>query len=67
MSTEKYYPNGEGTNPVYEIGTVGMEYNGSILKTAFNLGLDAARAANPVLGPLLSNFYLSGATDISAL
>ena len=25
MSTIKYYPNGEGTDPVYDIGTVGIE------------------------------------------
>ncbi len=31
MSTTKYYPNGEGTNPVYDIGTIGWQYNKTLL------------------------------------
>lgn len=26
MSITKYYPNGEGTDPVYDIGTEGLEH-----------------------------------------
>lgn len=27
MSTTKYYPNGEGTDPVYDIGKEGLEHS----------------------------------------
>ena len=53
MSTTKYYPNGEGTDPVYDIGTIGWELRrDDSLAGAF---ADIFRATYPLL-PLSSLF-----------
>lgn len=64
MSTVKYYPNGEGTKPVYDIGTIGWEYKqDSVLGQAMSLALSAVRTVNPVLGPIASALY--GMVDVN--
>lgn len=58
MSTYEYRPNGNGTEPVYKIGTIGWEYkNNSVIGKAMSLALDAMRTVNPVLGPIASTLY----------
>ncbi|PKN65258.1 MAG: hypothetical protein CVU54_18880 [Deltaproteobacteria bacterium HGW-Deltaproteobacteria-12] len=59
MSTTKYYPNGEGTDPVYDIGTEGWVFNDSgrpnnVLDDARDNILAAIRTLFPVIGYLPS-------------
>ena len=42
MSTYEYRPNGAGTKPIYDIGTVGIETNYTAIKSS-EVSLEASR------------------------
>lgn len=50
----------------YNIGTIGVEYNGSIVSTAINSAIDAARVVSSTYGSLLVKYYQGDAADIGA-
>lgn len=61
MSTSEYRPNGKGTTPIYDIGTIGVGDSAGAINEAIRVIKGEASNDFGLVGALVSRFFANGA------